>query len=248
MEGENNGNALHGTVLNSDHKSLDLLLAAGADVNAKGSDGNVPLIHVVRQSDYECMTRLIKAGVDVNITDRYGVAVIFMALWKHTSKILKLLLKSGADVNIRKRDNNATPLIHAAIYCKIEYIGLLLLAGAQVNICETIDFRNALMCHITSSDVADKKTAMLLLAAGDKPNFTWTTLKKGRNVLDEIKEIEAEMSLKNISRNSVRNHLLTLNPHSNLFQRVPNFNYPVYLKKYLLYGFELTEESVDWCV
>ena len=235
-------------MLNSDHKSLDLLLAAGADVNAKGRDCNVPLIHVVRQSDYECMTRLIKAGVDVNITDRYGVDVIFMALWKSTSKILKLLLKSGADVNVRKRDNNATPLIHAAIYCKIEYIGLLLLAGAQVNICETIDFRNALMCHITSSDVADKKTAMLLLAAGDKPNFTWTTLKKGRNVLDEIKEIEAEMSLKNISRNSVRNHLLTLNPHSNLFQRVPNFNYPVYLKKYLLYGFELTEESVDWCV
>ena len=74
----------------------------------------------------------------MNITDRYGVAVIFMALWKHTSKILKLLLKSGADVNIRKRDNNATPLIHAAIYCKIEYIGLLPLAGAQVNICETM--------------------------------------------------------------------------------------------------------------
>ena len=122
---------------------------------------------------------------------------------------------------------------------------MLLLAGAQVNICETIDYRNALMCHITSSDVADKKTAMLLLAAGDKPNFTWTT-EEGHNVLDEIKEIEAEMSLKNISRNSVRNHLLTLNPHSNLFHRVPNLNYPVYLKEYLLYGFELTEDSVDW--
>ena len=57
------------------------------------------------------------------------------------------------------------------------------------------------------------------------------TLKKGRNVMDEIKEIEAEMSLKNISRNSVRTHLLTLNPHSNLFHRVPNLNYPVVFKR-----------------
>ena len=243
---ENNGTTVHGTLFNRYYKCINLLITAGADVNVAGSDGDAVLIHAVRQCGCECVNRLIQAGVDVNKTDKDGVAVLFMALWKDTSTMLKLLLKSGADVNIRKKDNNATPLIHAAIYCKIEFIGLLLLAGAHVNIYERIDFRNALMCHITSSRVVDKEITMLLLAAGEKPNFAWTSSKKGRNILDEIKEIEAEMSLKNISRKAIRNHLQDLNSRSNLFQRVPKVNYPLYLRKYLLYGFELTEESMDW--
>ena len=56
---------------------------------------------------------------------------------------------------------------------------------------------------------------------------------------------ESEMCLRNLCREAIRNHLLKLDPHQNLFVRVPRLGLPAALNKYILYGMSLKDETDD---
>ena len=57
--------------------------------------------------------------------------------------------------------------------------------------------------------------------------------------------LESEMSLKNKCREAIRNHLLELDPHTNLFLRIPMMGLPPSLVRYLLYGFSPEDNDED---
>ena len=77
-----------------------------------------------------------------------------------------------------------------------------------------------------------------LLAAGEK---------KGRQIIEQVPEnIQRKFSLKNICRRKIREHLLDLDPHTNLCSRVPRLGLPSSLTAYVLHDISL--DDVDECI
>ena len=57
--------------------------------------------------------------------------------------------------------------------------------------------------------------------------------------------MEAEPNLKHLCREAIREHLLHLDQHENLFQRVPRLGLPALLQSYLLYWQTLDDNDDD---
>ena len=84
----------------------------------------------------------------------------------------------------------------------------------------------------------EAESLKLLFAAGDK--ITQPS--------DEVKRIlneRGEVSLTHLCREAIRNHLLELDPHTHLFDRVPRLGLPAALQSYLLYHQTLGDDADD---
>jgi hypothetical protein len=87
-----------------DVKTINALLAAGADVRDKSKSGRRPLLYYLQAVaccgytvDLELVQRLIKAGADVNASSKYdGETVLSLAKRSGDTKIIKLLESAGA--------------------------------------------------------------------------------------------------------------------------------------------------------
>jgi len=82
---------------------VQVLLAAGADMNAKGKIGDTPLLSAAR------------------------------GFQKRRVQVVQLLLAAGADANACNDYEGSTPLHHAAIYGQVEVVQALLAVGADIN-------------------------------------------------------------------------------------------------------------------
>jgi ankyrin repeat protein len=90
--------------------TVELLIANGADVNAKGGDvGLTPLHCAVGNGHKEIAERLIAAGADVNAKDDLGWTPLHEAAHRESKEIAELLIANGADVNTMQEDGE-TPL------------------------------------------------------------------------------------------------------------------------------------------
>ena len=99
------------------------MIAAGADVNAKGDYDETALMHAPTA---ELTKLLIDAGADVNAKSRDGETALMHAT---TAEETKLLIDAGADVNARSEEYHYTALICAHT---VEQAKLLIDAGADV--------------------------------------------------------------------------------------------------------------------
>ncbi|MEG5174874.1 ankyrin repeat domain-containing protein [Microcoleus sp. B3-D7] len=110
----------------------ELLIAKGADVNAKGTHGGTPL-HIAAIFDrIKVAQTLIAKGADINArtgSQYFNRTPLFFA---RSPEMAKLLIAKGADVNAKNK-NGLTPL-HTARSKAIAKI--LLAAGAKINIKE----------------------------------------------------------------------------------------------------------------
>ena len=135
----------------ADEKCLDLLVNAGADLNApRFATGDTPLIYVCK--DEVKVKILIRKGADVNAKNRDGSTALMHAADNGIYRSVKLLLEAGAEVNSQNSDGD-TPLNAAAdgsmvshpscnqcqaFFCPTaegtdQCMQLLLSAGADVN-------------------------------------------------------------------------------------------------------------------
>ena len=106
---------LHAAARSSGVAEVEGLLKAGADVNAKNTDGSTPL-HAAAEFNPSpsVLEVLLKAGADVNAKNTDGWTPLHMAAAKSpTPSVLEVLLKAGADVNAKNTDGS-TPLHMAA--------------------------------------------------------------------------------------------------------------------------------------
>ena len=98
---------------------------------------------------------------------------------------------------------------------------------------------------------------MLLYAAGEKPRFVENFKQKRKedreNECRDWRELriprylmfkDIRMRLEHICREAIRNHLLEVDPHTNLFERIPKLTQlPSSLREFLL--FDLTLEIFE---
>ena len=86
---------------------VELLIAKGADVNAKSSDGSTPLHDAAYYGRTVIAELLIAKGADVNAEDEVGLTPLHRA--NLTKEIAELLIAEGADVNAKEKYGE-TPL------------------------------------------------------------------------------------------------------------------------------------------
>ena len=91
----------------------EVLLAKGANVNARDKDGLMPLT-LVADSGLAAMAEILLAhGADVNAKDNDGRTPLHVAAWMGRTEVAELLLAHYANVNAKNNDDR-TPLRFAA--------------------------------------------------------------------------------------------------------------------------------------
>ena len=229
--------ALFDAVHNESVGCIDLLLKAGADVNIRDDKGRTALFDGVCNGSGECIDLLLKAGVDRNIRDRYGRTALFGGVCYGSVECIDLLLKAGADVNVTDDECN-TVLLQAMN--SLRGIKKVLQEGVKVNIRNNSGL-NALtrllyICtHTWRIPVEpDKELVMMHFAAGETVDVAMIEM------LPDYLKPPLDISLMNICRTSIRNHLMQLSD-VNLFFTVPRLPLPHLMTSYLLYDVTLDD-------
>ena len=145
----------------------ELLIAKGADVNARadaGWAGGTPLCMAAFERHWKVAELLIAKGADVNAKDHLGETPLHIAAQWGQREVAKLLIAKGADVNARnKARGDLTPLHVSATR---EVAELLVAKGANIN---AKDYAGVTPLHDAASQ-GHKEVAEFLLAKGADVN------------------------------------------------------------------------------
>ena len=253
-------------------KTVNKLIEAGADVNVQNTKGQTALFCAAWWGHVKCMKSLLKAGADVNMTNNNGVTALINSSHYGKHKSVDVLLKAGADVNatdnigcnalhpcywldfhvnIKDLDDLDTAL-YLPWYHKFEshesresnphYIKCVKrLLGARIHINQNTSIYN--QNAISSSQHRRsfyRDTVVLLYAAGETLGGTIE-----EKIPVKLKFEEEKLELKHICREAIREHLLKLDWHANLFSRVPELGLPSIMTEYLLYNQSLDYNDDD---
>jgi hypothetical protein len=127
------GTALSMAVAYGHLEIAKLLIAFGADVNARESDGRTPLMRIDSDSSPEMIQELFSAGAKIEVQDTEGkTALMVIAAKGDTAKMLQALIDAGAKINTQDSEER-TALMDAADAGRVENVYVLLRAGAEVN-------------------------------------------------------------------------------------------------------------------
>lgn len=111
-------------------KIIELLIAHGADVNAKSKGGITPLHHARSK---EMAELLIKHGANINAqTNGNDGSPLYYAV-DHSKEVVEALIAHGADVNYKNQSGN-TPLHLAVSSNQKEIVQLLIKHGAEMGV------------------------------------------------------------------------------------------------------------------
>ena len=92
------------------HRCLDMLLAARANVDAEGNDGQTPLMLVATKGASTCLKALLQAGAEVDKQSHKGETAVALAASTLQHTCLKLLVSARATVDLVDRDGK-TPFM-----------------------------------------------------------------------------------------------------------------------------------------
>ena len=164
---------------NGEQKMVHLLLAKGADIEARNPSNGTPLICACERHHDAVVDMLLINGADVHAEDDFGWKPIHRALVNKGGELVAgLLLSRDADVNARDTYRK-TPLHHAIEKGDDQMVHFLLNAGADIearDIAErtplhtAIEARLEIMVHIllehgADTDAMDKGGRNALAAA-----------------------------------------------------------------------------------
>jgi len=185
--------ALHWAAYWDDPVSADLLLRAGASVNAANELGVTPL---ALASSGAMADKLLAAGANPNLVTSTGESPLMAAARAGRADMAKALLLHGANVNAKENVRGQTALMWAVAQRHPEVVRVLLEHGADVHVrtgsnpqlvytgevsgagrnpaewvMRTID-RGGSTALMFAARQGDVESAKLLLAGGASPNET----------------------------------------------------------------------------
>jgi len=124
--------SLSGKIMDNDINSVKEMIAAGADINKKDSNGYTSLMTACHYNRLEIAKLLVSAGAELNVQEKsYGYTPLILACQYKYHDLAKYLISKGADINIQGKEG-ATALMAAASNSR-EIVELLLSKGADVN-------------------------------------------------------------------------------------------------------------------
>lgn len=82
---------------------LELLLARGADLDARDAKGSTPLMLAVANRCLSAVLALLAAGADPNCADTAGSTALHLAAAERSLELARVLLQAGADHTARDR-------------------------------------------------------------------------------------------------------------------------------------------------
>lgn len=100
----------------SQRSTLELLIARGADINAKGRTDRTPLQTAARYSSLEAAKLLLKAGADPGQRDTGGFPALHIAVLTLEIKLINILLSANVDADIT--DSYERSALHIAVSWK----------------------------------------------------------------------------------------------------------------------------------
>lgn len=124
--------SLSGKIMDNDINSVKEMIAAGADINKKDSNGYTSLMTACHYNRLEIAKLLVSAGAELNVQEKnYGYTPLILACQYKYHDLAKYLISEGADINIQGKDG-ATALMAAASNSR-EIVELLLSKGADIS-------------------------------------------------------------------------------------------------------------------
>ena len=134
--------ALINAVKNNDFDTIQTLIAQGADVNFKQSDGGTALMFASGIGNVECVKELIAHDADVNVKYNNGMTPLMYASMRNYPQIVRMLCEKNVDINAD--DEGWSALNKAAGKGSIDCVNILLEKGADPNTKDN-DGQSALM-------------------------------------------------------------------------------------------------------
>jgi hypothetical protein len=135
----------------------EILLAHGADINAKGINEYTPLGTAVSSGQVEMVKYLLSKGADVNARAIYGCTPLYTAVSERKVELARLLSEHGANANLKC--NGRTPLMASVSNDDVEMTEMLLSFGADVNVKDDYD-NTALYISYTRNNVEIGRTLL----------------------------------------------------------------------------------------
>ena len=234
----NNNTALHAAISSRYDGCIQMILNAGADVNAANRLGLTAIdlsLDILYPIKPETLAQLLQKGA---MLKHHNMFHLFHVAGQSV-RFARALLARGADVNII--DARRRNLLFSAWMAKPECIRLFLKEGVFVNLTDIFGMKA--LQHFLLKDRKNGHVAMLPFAAGEKLQSDYE-LSQLKEIAPECEEIfNTQCRLDRICRAAVRKHLLRLKPYLNLFIRIPQLPLPAPLADFLLYNMSKTGED-----
>ena len=155
--------ALHWAAFRGDTVLIDVLVKAGARLEAVTRNGAYTPLHLASKGGYApVVRRLLKAGGNVNaVTSTGAVTPLHFAAGAGNADAINALLDKGADVNAREGAWGQTPLMFAASFNRMAALKVLLKRGADLTLATDV-------VDLAARDAVDRAAAQRRKAVLDQ--------------------------------------------------------------------------------
>ena len=163
-QGSRNHTALHYAVQRKHADVVQVLIDAGADIEAKDDTGSSPLHLASIEGELTTVKMLVEAGADVRATDTKRVTCLMLAAYYgHTDTVRYLVSLPELDLNHQGSKNDTA--LHSAVQRKhADVVQVLIDAGADI---ETKNVQGHSPLHLASISRELTTVKMLVKAGAD---------------------------------------------------------------------------------
>ena len=166
--GEKLRTALMCAASNNDLAATRIILEAGANVNAKATDGQTALLFAAEKGFASIVQLLVDYKVDLDAQDGNMVAALHLVAYKGYVDVARILLASGAAVDI-KTAKGYTPAKMALLWMQVPTLELLLRYGADAHAAAVLPD----MHPYVVTEAAKKHVREMLNALKEQPTIVY---------------------------------------------------------------------------